>query len=131
VGMPLYQGDYLSLVLNSLFNSKIEPARQELASPMRVGTTYALELDVLSLPDNGSQPYVEIRGHDADCGDGTLLVRSATLPERLWTPICLTFTPERPFSHFSIGTGYQGPQPSTNARVRIDSLRELETCPTR
>jgi hypothetical protein len=131
VGTPLYKGDYISLVLNSIFNNKIEPARQKLSAPMRVGATYALELDVLGLPDNGAQLYVEVRGHDSDCGDGTLLARSATLPERSWTPLCLTFSPERAFSHFSIGTGYAGPQPSTNARVRLDTLRQRPSCPAR
>lgn len=131
VGTPLYKGDYLSLVLNSVFNSKIEPARQKLSAPMRVGVSYALELDALGLPDNGAQLFVEVRGYDSDCGEGTLLARSAALPERRWTPLCLAFTPDRAFSHISIGTGYAGPQPSTNARVRLDSLRQLQVCPVR
>jgi hypothetical protein len=128
-GAPLYRGDYLSLVLNSVFDSKIEPARQKLAMPMQAGASYALEMDVLGLPDNGAQLYMEIRGHDADCGgDGTMLARAEIQPERTWTTLCMQFTPQQNFSYFLIGTGYSGAQPSTNARVRLDTLRQVSSC---
>jgi hypothetical protein len=97
---------------------------------MQAGVTYAFEMDVLGLPDNGSQLYMEIRGHTADCGgDGTMLARADIRPEYSWTTLCMQFTPQQAFSHFLIGPGYTGPQPSTNARVRLDTLRQVSACP--
>lgn len=132
VGTPLYQGDYLSLVLNAaLLNpGKIEPARQDLSTPMQVGVTYAMQMDVLGLPDNGSQLYMEIRGHSGDCtSTGSMLARVEIPPERRWTTLCLEFTPQQAFTQFLISAGYTGPQPSPAARVRLDSLRQVSACP--
>lgn len=130
-GMPLYRGDYLSLVLNSVFNAKIEPVRQRLPMPMQVGASYSFEMDVLGLPDNGAQLFLEIRGHHGtDCdGESAVLVRSELLPDRKWGTICMQFTPQQAYTHFSIGPTYTGPKPSTNARVRLDTLRQVASCP--
>jgi hypothetical protein len=127
---PLYRGDYLSLVLNSVFNAKIEPARQRLPMPMQVGTTYSFEVDALGLPDNGAQLFLEIRGHHGtDCnGESALLVRSEPIPDRTWGTLCMQFTAPQAYTHFSIGPTFTGPKPSTNARVRLDTLRQVPAC---
>jgi len=129
-GAPLYRGDYLSLVLNSVFNAKIEPARQRLPMPMQVGTTYTFEMDALGLPDNGAQLFLEIRGHHGtDCnGESAVLVRSEPIPDRTWGTLCMQFTAPQAYTHFSIGPTFTGNKPSTNARVRLDTLRQVAAC---
>jgi hypothetical protein len=139
-GVPAVMGDYLSFTLNSALSRQgvIEPVRQQLAAPMEVGATYAFEMDVLSRPDNGAELYVEFRGRTLVAGDdcavstidnGVSLARSEIIDAAGWTTVCLQFTAQDPFTHLLIVPGYEGPQPSGNARLRLDTLRQVSGCP--
>lgn len=122
-GVPQRVGDYLSFVINNI------AVRQELPEPMRAGTKYALAMDVVSQPDNGASLYVAIKGASAMCADGRLLGRSELLPAHTgWTTTCVEFTADADYTHLLIVPGYEGPVPSGNARLLLDTLRPVPSC---
>jgi hypothetical protein len=127
------QDDYLTFVVNGT------PVRQQLGSPMQAGARYALQMEVWGRAEPGEGLSVAILGafHGGDastdqrfpCEFGTLLGKSATLPEDAgWTPMCIEFTADRPYTHLLIAPNTTRMPPSGTARLSLDGLRSVSSC---
>jgi hypothetical protein len=118
---PSPTGDYLSFVVNGT------SVRQQLPAPMVPGAAYAFAFDVIS---DEPELYLEARGATALCGDGVVLGRSPVLPTSgTWAPSCVTFTADQAYDYLLLAPGHEGRAPGLTSRVRIDGLRQVESCP--
>jgi hypothetical protein len=59
-----------------------------------------------------------------------VLGRSPELPaSSVWTPACVAFTADQDYDYLLLAPGHEGRAPGLTSRVRIDGLRQVESCP--
>lgn len=117
--------DYVSFVVNGT------SVRQTLPAPMKKGARYAFEVDVNSFSEGANNLFLEVRGARQQCGEGAVLGRTALVADAAgWSTACVSFEASDAYGYLLLAPGFEGgTQPSGNARMWIDDLRQVESCP--